>query len=246
MRERVTNGFFVDEDGVTVDIATLPGKGLYAALDSNSDFPAVMVCVASGDREGEVVGEWTYYHDLFEVKLALNGFVMKRYEGQDGLFFDKVVKDEKKDGYVSFNIVEYCSLQSDENCSIAEHRGKLQIAYGYTFDPGEEFDEAEIMRTGAIGDLEDHRSLIDPESDEGRELLEYAGITANSYDVQDVEVPVILEFDGGVFTTKVKCASDASDETKFNLAHKKLCEKIENAKLGNTIKDDDNDQQGQK
>lgn len=148
MSVRVTSGFFMSSDGTLVDIATLSEKGLYAILDNESPLfaPGVMVCAEKSNSENNFLGGGTYYHDLFEVKLALNGFVMKRYEGQDGLFFKKVVKHEK-DGFVRFDIVEYCSLQSDENghqyglahkawlakyYGVAEHRGKLQICYGAT------------------------------------------------------------------------------------------------------------------
>lgn len=177
---RVVKGYYVDEDGVAIDIATIAEKGFYAIEDVGSTFPSIFICL---NDSGLVHGEYSLYHDLFEVKLVLNGFRMRHYDGQDGLFFKKVVKHEKG-GHVRFDIVEYCSLQTDVNSKAAEHRGKLQIAYGHPYEPDDEFDEAEIMRTGEIGDLEDYRSMIDPESDEGRELLKYAGIDDNAYDGQ--------------------------------------------------------------
>lgn len=56
--------------------------------------------------------------------------------------------------------------------------------------------------------------------------IRVVGWIDDSNEVQDIEAPVTLKFNGGVFTTKVKCASDASDETKFMLAYKKLLQSV--------------------
>lgn len=157
--QRVTQGFYFDEDGTVIDISGLP-DGM-TALFSFKQFPFVQI----SNPSGFVIGEYSYYADVFEIKLIQAGFTISLYPEQEGdLFYAKTIPHEKSD-FDTFEEEDGSIVDRLEYTSILSktpfNRGQIQIAYGYDSEKGHGYD---------------YESKIPLDSELGKTLLKRAGV----------------------------------------------------------------------